>query len=91
MVKPSTGGLAHKVQIIAILVSIAIIILLALFIIIRHYQKEMEIENILKLTKLKHIPYGDIKRATRNFDENQLLGEGGFGKVYKVPHIFYSF
>lgn len=37
----------------------------------------------LLLTGLVDFPYSSIKSATQNFDEDQLLGEGGFGKVYK--------
>ncbi|XWS33548.1 hypothetical protein CRYUN_Cryun22dG0092500 [Craigia yunnanensis] len=29
------------------------------------------------------IPYYEIEESTKNFDSNLLIGEGGFGKVYK--------
>ncbi|XP_041029034.1 probable receptor-like protein kinase At2g23200 [Juglans microcarpa x Juglans regia] len=29
------------------------------------------------------VPFSEIKRATKNFNEKLLIGEGGFGKVYK--------
>ncbi|CAO2816195.1 unnamed protein product [Amaranthus hypochondriacus] len=29
------------------------------------------------------IPFAEIKRVTNNFDEKLIIGEGGFGKVYK--------
>jgi len=32
-------------------------------------------------TKFK---YSELKAATRNFSEKNILGEGGFGAVYKV-------
>ena len=28
--------------------------------------------------------YKEIKLATKNFDKKNMLGEGGFGMVYKV-------
>lgn len=33
--------------------------------------------------KLKVFNLGDLKTATKNFKSDALLGEGGFGKVYK--------
>jgi len=30
-------------------------------------------------------PYSVLKVATKNFDPNCKLGEGGFGSVFKVP------
>jgi hypothetical protein len=83
-VKPSTGGLVQQVEVIVIPVSISIIIFLVAFIVMRHYQKKRKIGNLLNITGLKDFPYGDIKSATKNFDEDELLGKGGFGKVYKV-------
>jgi hypothetical protein len=34
--------------------------------------------------KFPFISFGDIVAATDNFCESNLLGRGGFGKVYKV-------
>jgi len=32
-------------------------------------------------------PYSVLKTATKNFDPNSKLGEGGFGSVFKVPAL----
>jgi len=34
--------------------------------------------------------YSDLKAATKNFNEKNKLGEGGFGAVYKVNLSFSS-
>ena len=43
--------------------------------------------DILGATELKgpvNYKYNDLKAATKNFSEENKLGEGGFGSVYKV-------
>ena len=35
------------------------------------------------LGHLKHFKFKDIKRATNNFCRRNILGEGGYGIVYK--------
>lgn len=40
-------------------------------------------EEILSSTNLKAFAFNDLKTATRNFRPNSLVGEGGFGYVYK--------
>lgn len=32
--------------------------------------------------------YSELKSATQDFDPSNKLGEGGFGPVYKVCHIY---
>ncbi|KAB5556697.1 hypothetical protein DKX38_007606 [Salix brachista] len=39
--------------------------------------------KILESSNLKEFTFADLKRATKNFKSDTLLGEGGFGKVYK--------
>ncbi|XP_045811817.1 probable serine/threonine-protein kinase PIX13 [Trifolium pratense] len=39
--------------------------------------------KFLEMPNLKEFSYGDLKVATKNFKLDALLGEGGFGKVYK--------
>jgi serine/threonine protein kinase len=39
--------------------------------------------KFLETTNLKEFSYEDLKVATKNFKSDALLGEGGFGKVYK--------
>jgi len=37
----------------------------------------------LDVADLREFTLADLKAATRNFRADSLLGEGGFGKVYK--------
>ncbi|CAI8588484.1 unnamed protein product [Vicia faba] len=39
--------------------------------------------KLLEMSNLKVFSYGDLKIATKSFKSDALLGEGGFGKVYK--------
>ncbi|KAI4384481.1 hypothetical protein MLD38_002631 [Melastoma candidum] len=40
-------------------------------------------EEILQLSNLKNFSYNELRVATRNFRPDSVLGEGGFGSVYK--------
>lgn len=39
--------------------------------------------EILQLSNLKSFTFNDLKTATRNFRPDSVLGEGGFGCVFK--------
>ncbi|KAK1387762.1 putative serine/threonine-protein kinase PIX13 [Heracleum sosnowskyi] len=41
------------------------------------------LEAILKSSKLKSYTFKDLSVATRNFHPDSVIGEGGFGRVYK--------
>lgn len=40
-------------------------------------------EEILQSSKLKSFNFNELKTATRNFRPDSVLGEGGFGSVFK--------
>ncbi|XP_057431355.1 cold-responsive protein kinase 1-like [Lotus japonicus] len=65
-----------------------VVILLALFVWLRRYKKPNRHPrgDILGATELKGpvtYRYKDLKSATKNFSNDNKLGEGGFGDVYK--------
>lgn len=39
--------------------------------------------EILQSSNIKNFSYSDLKTATRNFRPDSVLGEGGFGSVFK--------
>lgn len=45
-----------------------------------------------EITTVESLQYdlGTIQAATNNFSDNNKLGEGGFGAVYKVRVVFDS-
>lgn len=40
-------------------------------------------DDILRSTNIKSFSYAELKNATRNFRPDSVLGEGGFGSVFK--------
>ncbi|XP_020214104.1 cold-responsive protein kinase 1 [Cajanus cajan] len=65
-----------------------VVILLALFALLRRYKKPKKAPrgDILGATELKGpetYRYKGLKSATKNFSDENKLGEGGFGDVYK--------
>ncbi|XP_027337521.1 cold-responsive protein kinase 1-like [Abrus precatorius] len=83
------GGSSKKWAIIGGVVGgIVLVILLSLFVWCRRSQKPKRVSrgNILGATELRgpvNYKYNDLKDATKNFSDENKLGEGGFGDVYK--------
>ncbi|ESR57412.1 hypothetical protein CICLE_v10024255mg, partial [Citrus x clementina] len=44
---------------------------------------EMGLESIHESTNLVRFTFDDIKKATRNFSRDNIIGRGGYGNVYK--------
>ncbi|XP_027931029.1 cysteine-rich receptor-like protein kinase 2 [Vigna unguiculata] len=68
--------------------ALLLVILISLFPWIRRSQSPMRVptSNVLGASELKgatKFKYSELKAATRNFSEKNILGEGGFGAVYK--------
>jgi serine/threonine protein kinase len=41
------------------------------------------VESLLRPTSTRFISYEELKVATNNFEPSSVLGEGGFGRVFK--------
>ncbi|KAE9598851.1 putative protein kinase RLK-Pelle-DLSV family [Lupinus albus] len=82
------GGSTKKWAIIGGGVGLVVVILLILFVWHRRFKKPKRVPrgDILGATELKGpliYKYRDLKAATKNFSDENKLGEGGFGDVYK--------
>jgi hypothetical protein len=56
------------------------------------FEIEIEVANDLKVGDILQFDFEIIKLATNNFSDANILGEGGFGIVYKVKIlIIYPF
>ncbi|KAJ1382662.1 Serine/threonine-protein kinase, active site, partial [Sesbania bispinosa] len=90
LLKQDVGGSSKKGAIIGGVVGGVglVVILLALFVWLKQYKKPKRIPrgDILGATELRGpviYSYKDLKSATKNFSDENKLGEGGFGDVYK--------
>nr|GMD80797.1 G-type lectin S-receptor-like serine/threonine-protein kinase At4g27290 [Ipomoea batatas] len=75
-----------KVQIIVLGSSLPLTIIILLVLCFGLYLYKKSTEKMMKLKEWLEIPLFDmstISRATNNFSENNKLGQGGFGAVYK--------
>jgi hypothetical protein len=80
--KKSQTGLIVGVSVIS--GALAVILLAALtFYVVRRIKKADVVEDWELDIAPHRFPYEDLKKATRGFKEKELLGSGGYGKVYK--------
>lgn len=49
----------------------------------RYDDQESTDGEILETSNLRVFSFADMKSATKNFKSDQILGEGGFGRVFK--------
>jgi hypothetical protein len=83
----NSQGRGRKVAIVLVITSVLLtlvlcVILGSLFYITKSKSKITKTSEPLK-GKYQMISYNELRRATRNFNEENLLGKGGFGLVYK--------
>ncbi|KAK8942680.1 Cysteine-rich receptor-like protein kinase 15 [Platanthera zijinensis] len=85
------GSKTYRTLFISILVTAVFILVCILFIVIRSSGKKIIIFHIkedenkeqISIDKCLYHEFGDIRAATSDFSEENKLGEGGFGSVYR--------
>ena len=55
---------------------------------VRHNKRESMLHN--QRLNLQSLSLKDLREITNDFSDERLLGQGGFGKVYKVRLFFLS-
>ncbi|KAK7305611.1 hypothetical protein VNO77_43517 [Canavalia gladiata] len=88
--KQGEGGSSKKWVIIGGVVGVAVLVVILFSLFLCHTRspnpKRVTRSNILGATELKgatKYKYNDLKAATKNFNDKNKLGAGGFGDVYK--------
>ncbi|KAH0737000.1 hypothetical protein KY290_035705 [Solanum tuberosum] len=85
---PSLPGLKkkHSGVIVAISVIVVVLVLIAILVatyLVRRFKNADVIESWELEVGPQRYSYQELKQATRSFKDSELLGFGGFGKVYK--------
>ncbi|XP_021848015.1 L-type lectin-domain containing receptor kinase IV.2-like [Spinacia oleracea] len=84
---PRYGSRGRKLSvgsmILVIVISVIVITVGLIFYVIRRKKYEELIEDWEKEYLLQRFSFKDLYRATKGFKDKEVLGAGGFGKVYK--------
>ncbi|PON62109.1 Serine/threonine protein kinase [Parasponia andersonii] len=80
-----------KVQLIISIVCVLLVVCLLVFVFIYCWLKKKKRQSLKAFENdpLVNISYGELLKATNGFSPNNMIGEGGFGSVYKgilEPH-----
>ncbi|KAI9385174.1 hypothetical protein POPTR_011G030300v4 [Populus trichocarpa] len=72
--------------IVPIAVSVILIVCVCIFLRARKQKEEEEVKDLYEMedVELFQLDFGTVREATGNFSEDNKLGQGGFGTVYKV-------
>lgn len=77
------GKLGLGSLILVIIISVVVVVMGLGFYIMRRKKYEEVLEDWEQEYLLQRFSYKDLYRATKGFKDKELLGSGGFGKVYK--------
>nr|TKR98861.1 hypothetical protein D5086_0000198990 [Populus alba] len=74
------------VVIVPIAVSVILIVCVCIFLRARKQKEEEEVKDLYEMedVELFQLDFGTVREATGNFSEDNKLGQGGFGTVYKL-------
>uniref|UniRef100_M1C625 Serine-threonine protein kinase, plant-type n=1 Tax=Solanum tuberosum TaxID=4113 RepID=M1C625_SOLTU len=77
-------GVVLKIVTPLVISSFLIFLLVSIWIMKRHKKgKSKDVEKVSEIRTHQLVSYHEIQRATNNFDESNLIGEGSSGSVYK--------
>ncbi|XP_061983511.1 cysteine-rich receptor-like protein kinase 29 [Populus nigra] len=73
------------IVIVPIAVSVILIVCVCIFLRARKQKEEEEVRDLYEMedVELFQLDFGTVREATGNFSEDNKLGQGGFGTVYK--------
>ncbi|XP_002317217.4 LOW QUALITY PROTEIN: cysteine-rich receptor-like protein kinase 44 [Populus trichocarpa] len=73
------------IVIVPIAVSVILIVCVCIFLRARKQKEEEEVKDLYEMedVELFQLDFGTVREATGNFSEDNKLGQGGFGTVYK--------
>ncbi|KAK2398466.1 putative receptor protein kinase [Trifolium repens] len=87
---PPPPGKSHTITIIAItvpIVSVMVLILICLYLRVRKPSKRFRIkeeeDDEIEISESLQFNFDTIKEATNDFSDSNILGQGGFGTVYR--------
>ncbi|KAK8592295.1 hypothetical protein V6N13_062881 [Hibiscus sabdariffa] len=86
--KESEGSSSRTLVIIVvtIVIIVAVLVILAVAVLLKSIKKRKQgDQNNKGHVELLQIDFNAIRVATENFSDSNLLGQGGFGPVYKLP------
>uniref|UniRef100_A0A7N0TRZ8 Cysteine-rich receptor-like protein kinase 29 n=1 Tax=Kalanchoe fedtschenkoi TaxID=63787 RepID=A0A7N0TRZ8_KALFE len=86
-VVPPTGGGGNKTRTIIIVVVSTVcfvILIICIFFFLQRRNRRKKLESVDKIgADALQLDFGTVKAATNNFSNDNKLGQGGFGSVYK--------